>query len=104
VQAEGLAEVSVEGVAPVEEILGVYREIKFQGVAKGGDVRCGGAFAKHLDNGVSGDEVDEEEDDGDDHPEDGERDQNAADGFGERELQGRASRSRFEVRGVRYPV
>jgi hypothetical protein len=41
--------------------------------------------------------MDEEEDDRDYHPEDGEGDEDAANGFGEREVQG----SRFEVRGSR---
>ena len=42
----------------------------------------GGSFAKHLDDGIAGDEVDQEKDDRDHDPEDWERDEDATDGFG----------------------
>ncbi len=79
VQAEGLAEVGVENAAPVVEVLRVERGVEAVGVAEGGDVGGGGAFAQHLDDGVAGDEMDQEEDDGDYYPEDGEGDGDAAD-------------------------
>ena len=83
VQAEGVAEVGVEDAAPVVEVLRCEREVEAVGVAEGGDVGGGGALAEHLDDGVAGDQVDQEKDDGDDQPEDGQRDEDAADGLGE---------------------
>jgi len=47
-------------------------------VAKGVDVGSGGSFAEHLDDGVAGDEVDEEEDNGDDDPEDWKSEEDAS--------------------------
>ena len=63
VEAEGLAEVGVEDAAPVVGVLLAERRVEAVGVAEGGDVGGGGAFAEHLDDGVAGDEVDEQEDD-----------------------------------------
>jgi hypothetical protein len=60
----------------------VERVVEVELMAEGGDVGGGGTFAKHLDDGVAGNEVDEEEDDRDHHPEDGEGDEDAADGLG----------------------
>ena len=37
-------------------------------MARGGDVGGRGAFAEHLRDGVSGDQVDEQEDEGDHQP------------------------------------
>jgi hypothetical protein len=64
------------------QILRVEREVEAVGVAEGRCVRGGGAFAEHLSDGVSGDEMDEEKDDRDHHPEDWEGDEDAADGLG----------------------
>jgi hypothetical protein len=47
-------------------------------MAEGVDIGGGGSFAKHLDDGVAGDEMDEKEDDGDDDPEDGQGEEDAA--------------------------
>jgi hypothetical protein len=60
----------------------VQGKIVVMGVAEVGDIGRGGALAEHLDDGVAGDEVDEEEDDRDHHPEDEEGDEDAADGLG----------------------
>jgi hypothetical protein len=59
----------------------VEGEIEAVGVAELGDIGGGCALAEHLDDGVAGDEVDEEEDDGDHDPEDREGDEDAADGM-----------------------
>ena len=48
------------------------------GVAESGDVGGCSAFAEHLDDGVAGDEVDEEKDDGDDDPENREGEEDAS--------------------------
>ena len=71
VEAQGLAEVSVDEAAPVVGVLQAQGRVQTIGVAKRGDISGGGAFAEHLDDGVAGDEMDEQEDDGDDDPEDG---------------------------------
>ena len=63
VQAEGLAEVGVEDAVPVVRILLAEGRVEAVGVAEGVDVGGGCAFAEHLDDGVAGDEVDEQEDD-----------------------------------------
>ncbi len=68
VQAQGLAEVGVEDAAPVVEVLLGERGVEAVGVAEGGDVAGGGSFAEHLDDGIAGDEVNQQEDDGDDQP------------------------------------
>src|ERR1039458_4850308 len=83
VQAEGLAEVGVEDAAPIAEVLRVERGVEAIGVAQGGDVGGGRALAEHLDDGVAGDEVDQQKDDRDHHPEDREGDKDAANGLGE---------------------
>jgi hypothetical protein len=44
------------------DVLHTEREVELVGVASGGDVGGGRAFAEHLGDGVSGDEVDKEED------------------------------------------
>jgi len=77
VKAEGLAEVSVSDATPVAEILRVEWGVEAVGVTQDGEVGGGGAVAEHLDDGVSGNDVDEEEDDGDDQPKDGERGESA---------------------------
>ncbi len=71
---------------PVVGVLGGERCVEAIGVAEGGDVGGGGAFAEHLDDRVAGDEVDEEKDDGDDDPEHGEGEGGAAEGVDEAEV------------------
>ena len=52
-------------------------------MAEGVDVGRGGAFAEHLDDGVAGDEMDEQEDDRDHNPEDRKCEEDAAEGLPE---------------------
>ena len=83
VEAERLAEVGVEDAVPIVGVLLGEWGVEAVGVAEGVDVGGGGSFAEHLDDGVAGDEVDEQEDDRDDDPEHGQRDEDAADGLPE---------------------
>ncbi len=53
-RAEGLAEIGVEDAVPVVAVLLAQVGIEAVGVAEGGDVGGRGAFAEHLDDGVSG--------------------------------------------------
>ena len=53
---------------PVVEILLAERGVESVGVAGGGDVGGGRAFAEHLRDGVSGDQVDQQEDEAHDQP------------------------------------
>ena len=62
VVADGASEVAVEDAALVVEVLFRERSVEAVGVAGGGDIGGGGAFAEHLGDGVSGDQVDQEED------------------------------------------
>jgi hypothetical protein len=78
VEAKGLAEIDVEEAVPIMGVLLAERSVKAVRVTEGADVGGGGAFAEHLDDGVAGDEVDEEKDDGDDDPEDRESKEDAA--------------------------
>jgi len=78
VEAKGLAEIAAEQAMPVIRVLDMKRQIKAVQVTEGIDVGGGGAFAEHLDDGVAGDEVDEKKDDGDDHPENGKSEEDAA--------------------------
>ena len=55
---------------PVVEILLAERSVEAVGVARGGDVGGRRAFAQHLLDGISGDEVDEQEDEADHQPDD----------------------------------
>ena len=56
---------------PVAEVLLAERGVEAVGVARGGDVGGRRAFAEHLRDGISGDEVDEQEDEAHDQPDDG---------------------------------
>jgi len=58
VVADGAAEVAVEDAFPVSDVLFTERGVEAEGVTSGGDVGGRGAFAEHLLDGVSGDEVD----------------------------------------------
>ena len=58
----------MQNAFPVAEILLAKRGIEAVGVAGGGDIGGRRAFAEYLLDGVSRDEVDEEEDEGDDEP------------------------------------
>jgi hypothetical protein len=61
----------VENALPVADVLRAEWEVESVGVADFGDLDGRRAFAENLLNGVSGDDVDEEENDGDDQPDDG---------------------------------
>jgi hypothetical protein len=52
----------VEDSFPITQILLAEGRVEAVGVSRGGDIGCGRAFAQHLLNGVSGDEVDQEKD------------------------------------------
>ena len=56
---------------PVVEVLFAERGVEAVDVTRGGDVGGRSAFAEHLLDGVSGDEVDEQEDETHDQPDDG---------------------------------
>jgi hypothetical protein len=60
----------VEDASPVIQVLLAYRDIEAVGVSCGLDVSGGGAFAEHLLDRVSGDEMDKKEDGGDYEPDD----------------------------------
>ena len=70
VVAQRLAHVAVHQAAPVVHILRAERNIEAIGVAGGGDVGGGSAFAQHLLDGVAGDEVNQQEDHRHDQPDD----------------------------------
>jgi hypothetical protein len=80
VEAKGLAEIGVEDTVPVAGVLQGEGRVEAVGVAEGGDIGGSGSFAEHLDDRVARDEMDEQEDDGDDYPEDGKGDEDAAEG------------------------
>ncbi len=71
IQAQGAAQVSVQHAAPVMPVLLWQRHVKPVGMARGGQVGGSGTLAEHLLDGVSGDEVDEQEDDAHHQPDDG---------------------------------
>jgi len=81
--------------APVAKVLRVERRVEAVGVAENGNVGRRGSFAEHLDDGIARYEMDQKEDDRDHDPEDGEGDEDTADGF----RQGEVQDSRFRVRG-----
>jgi hypothetical protein len=56
----------VQQISYILKILEVDRLVKSQGVPKLLDIGGLGSFPQHLENGVTGDQVDEEEDEGDD--------------------------------------
>ena len=68
VVAEGGAEVAVQDTFPVVEVLFAERGIESVGVAGGCDIGGRRAFAEHLLDGISGDEMDQEEDEADYQP------------------------------------
>jgi hypothetical protein len=82
-QAQGLTKVGMKDSAPIVNVLCGERSVEAVGVAERGDVGSGCALAKHLDDGIAGDKVDQKKDDRDHHPEDREGDEDAADGFGD---------------------
>ena len=73
VVAKGVSEVAVQYASPIADILLAERGVEPIGVARGGDVGGWCALAKNLLNGISGNEVDEKEDDADDEPDDWQR-------------------------------
>ena len=58
----------MEHALPVVEVLLAEREVESVGVAGGGQVGGGSAFAEHLGDGVSGDYVDQEKNERDHQP------------------------------------
>lgn len=58
----------MQNAFPVAEVLLAKRGVESVGVAGGGDVGGRRAFAEYLLDGVSGNEVDEQENKGDDEP------------------------------------
>ena len=68
VVAEGAPEIPVQNAFPVAAVLLDKRGVETVSVAGGGDVGGRRAFAEYLLDGVSGDEVDEQENKGDDEP------------------------------------
>ena len=68
VEAERWTEVAVQHAFPVMEILLAERDIETVGVAGGLDVGGGCAFAEHLQDGIAGDEVDQQKDQRDHQP------------------------------------
>jgi len=68
VEADRVAEVAVEDSVPVVEVLLAEGLVESVGVAEGDDVGGAGTFAEHLLDGVAGDDVDQEKDDGNDQP------------------------------------
>ncbi len=58
VVAERWAEVAVQDAFPIADVLLAERGIEAVGVARGLDICGGRAFAEHLLDGISGDEVD----------------------------------------------
>ena len=98
VVAEGLSEVAVEDTFPVAEILLAKRHVEAVGVAGSLDVGRGCAFAEHLLDGVTGDEVDEQKNEGDDEPEYWEGVEDAL----EEEFQFSVLSSRFSVLGSQF--
>jgi hypothetical protein len=67
----------VEDSVPVVAVLLAERCVEAVGVAECCDVGGGSSFAEHLDDGVAGYEMDEQEDDGDNNPEYWEGDEDA---------------------------
>jgi hypothetical protein len=70
VQTEGLAEISVSETVPIMRVLLADWRIEAVGVPESRDIRGCCAFAEHLHDGVAGNKVDQEKNDGDDDPED----------------------------------
>ena len=68
VEADGASEVAVEDAFPVVEVLLAERGVEAVGVAGGGDVGGGAPSPSICCDGVSGDEVDEQEDEADHQP------------------------------------
>jgi hypothetical protein len=66
VVAEGASEIPVQNAFPVAEVLLAKGGVEAVDVAGGGDVGGRRALAEDLLDGVSGDEVDEQEDEADD--------------------------------------
>jgi len=77
VEPDRPAQVAVEDVAPVVEVLHAERQVEAVLMAQGGEVACGCSFAKHLLDGVAWDKVDEKKDERDDNPDYGEGEQDA---------------------------
>ena len=77
VEAERRAQISVENALPVMEVLLSQRLIESVGVACGLDVGRRGAFSEHLQNGIAGNEMNQQKDQRDHEPDDWQRVQHA---------------------------
>ncbi len=77
VETDRHAQVAVEDAGPIVDVLGPEGLVEAVLVAQGGDVGGGGAFAEHLQDRVAGNEVDEEENQGNHDPDHGEGEEQA---------------------------
>ena len=71
VQADGAAQVAVQDAVPVVEVLRPERQVEAVLVAQGADVGWRCALAEHLQNGVAGNQVNEQKDQRNHQPDDG---------------------------------
>ena len=100
VVAKGAAEIAVQNAFPVMQVLLAERSVEAVGVARGLDVGGRRAFAEHLRDGISGDQVDEQEDEANHQPDDWE---GVEDALEERRFSSRFSVLRFSARVGRTP-
>src|SRR5262249_59422098 len=70
VVADRASEVSAQNAFPIAEVLLTKRSVETEGMTRGSDVGGRGAFAEHQLDRISGDQGDEEEDQGDYEPDD----------------------------------
>jgi hypothetical protein len=70
VVAERSSEVAMKDAFPVANVLGAERSVESVGVACLGDLDWRRAFTEDLGDGISRDEMDEQEHDGNDQPDD----------------------------------
>ena len=71
IETERAAKVSVQNAFPVIHILLRQRDIESIGVAGGLHVGAGCAFTQHLLDGIAGNEMDQQKNDGHNQPDDG---------------------------------
>ena len=67
-EADGAAQVAVQNAGPVVDVLRAQRQIESVLMAQRGQVRGRGAVAQHLQDGIAGDEMNEQEDQRDHQP------------------------------------
>ena len=68
--ADRASEIAVKHTFPVAEILLAEGSVEPEGVTRGGDVGGGCALAEHLLDGITGNEMNQKEDDADHQPDD----------------------------------